>query len=236
MMISLLGGGAKQRQPGDMERIAVIGNAGGGKSTLARALATRRGLPYVEIDSLLWCDGWQLAPENEYEAAHARLIAEPRWVIDGLGRMESLAARLARAGEIVLVDLPLWMHFWLAAERQIAWARGEIAHPPAGAREMPPTEDLFRTIYEVDRDWMPELRRLVATAEASGARVERITDLEALNGAASRSAQKQDRRALGPAICVCAVACQPCPPAVRRQLSIREYSNQVRSRYGAVSK
>ena len=73
---------------GGMDRIAVIGNAGGGKSTLARALAMRRGLPYVEIDALLWRDGWQPAPEEEYEAAHARLIAEPRWVIDGLGRME----------------------------------------------------------------------------------------------------------------------------------------------------
>jgi adenylate kinase family enzyme len=41
-----------------MERIAVIGNAGGGKSTLARALASRRRLPYVEIDALLWRGGW----------------------------------------------------------------------------------------------------------------------------------------------------------------------------------
>ena len=169
-----------------VERIAVIGNAGGGKSTLARALATRRGLPYFEVDALLWRDDWQLAPEDEYEAEHARLIAEPRWVIDGLGRLDSLAARLARASEIVLVDLPLWMHCWLAAERQIAWARGEIAHPPAGAKQMPPTEALFRAIHEVDRDWMPEVRRLVAEAESSGARVERIADLDVLNRAAAR--------------------------------------------------
>jgi adenylate kinase family enzyme len=169
-----------------MERVAVIGNAGGGKSTLARALATRRGLPYVEIDSLLWRDGWQPAPEGEYEAEHARLIAEPRWVTDGLGRLESLAARLSRASGIVLIDLPLWMHFWLAAERQIAWARGEIAHPPAGAKEMPPTEELFRTIYEVDRDWMPEVRRLVAVAEGSGTHVERIADIASLDRVAAR--------------------------------------------------
>lgn len=169
-----------------MERIAVIGNAGGGKSTLARALAARRGLPYVEVDSLLWRDGWQLAPEDECEAGHARLIAEPRWVIDGLGRLESLAARLKRASAIVLIDLPLWMHFWLAAERQIAWAKGDIAHPPAGAKQMPPTEDLFRTIYEVDRDWMPEVRRLVAAAESAGTPVERIADIASLDRAAAR--------------------------------------------------
>ena len=51
-----------------MERIAVIGKAGGGKSTLARALAARHGLPYVEVDALLWRDGWQAAPVDEYEA------------------------------------------------------------------------------------------------------------------------------------------------------------------------
>jgi adenylate kinase family enzyme len=34
-------------------RIAIIGNAGGGKSTLARAMAARRGLPLTEVDKLL---------------------------------------------------------------------------------------------------------------------------------------------------------------------------------------
>jgi len=145
-----------------MERIAVMGNAGGGKSTLARARARRDGPPYVEIDALLWRDGWQPAPVGEYELEHARLIGERRWIIDGLGRLESTAARLARASAIV----------------------GEIAHPPAGTKQMPPTGDLFRTIFEVDRDWMPEVRRLVAAAETSGTRVVRIVDAAALDDAA----------------------------------------------------
>jgi adenylate kinase family enzyme len=41
-------------------RIAVIGNSGGGKSTVARHLAVSRGLPLVEVDALLWRPGWQL--------------------------------------------------------------------------------------------------------------------------------------------------------------------------------
>jgi hypothetical protein len=40
------------------------------------------------------------------------------------------------------------MHFWLAAERQIAWSAGELEHPPAGIREMPPTKALFENIWE----------------------------------------------------------------------------------------
>jgi hypothetical protein len=52
-----------------MPRIVVIGNAGGGKSTVARELATARGLPHVEIDRLLWQDGF--APTDVYERQHA---------------------------------------------------------------------------------------------------------------------------------------------------------------------
>jgi adenylate kinase family enzyme len=132
-------------------RIVVIGNAAGGKSTLARHLARCRELALIEVDRLLWQPGWQLTPEADYARGHAELIARDQWVIDGLGRQDSIAERLARATEIVLIDMPLWMHFWLAAERQIAWAQGRLDDPPAGSAEMPPTRELFRTMWEVDQ-------------------------------------------------------------------------------------
>jgi hypothetical protein len=46
---------------------------------------------------------------------------------------------------------------------------------------MPRTEALFRTIWEVDQTWMPEIRRLVAAEEQQGKRVARlasVADLE----------------------------------------------------------
>ena len=58
-----------------MERVAVIGNSGGGKSTLSRQLAARFDLPCTDLDCLLWLPGWQLASEEVYQAEHARLIA-----------------------------------------------------------------------------------------------------------------------------------------------------------------
>jgi adenylate kinase family enzyme len=51
-------------------RIVVIGNAAGGKSTLARHLARRRELPLVEVDRLLWQQGWQLTPAADYARQH----------------------------------------------------------------------------------------------------------------------------------------------------------------------
>jgi adenylate kinase family enzyme len=162
-----------------MARIVVIGNAAGGKSTLARQLARRRELPHVEADRLLWRPGWKLAPEAEYARAHAKALAREKWVIDGLGRQDSIAGRLARATWIILIDLPLWMHFWLAAERQRAWAT--LDHPPAGAAEMPPTRELFRTIQEVDYSWLPEIRSMCAEAELAGKPVTRLGSVEQID-------------------------------------------------------
>jgi adenylate kinase family enzyme len=88
-------------------RAVVIGNSGGGKSTLARRLASTSKCDHVEIDGLLWQPGWKLTPVEIYSAEHARLIGEESWIIDGLGRLDSIPERLARATDIVLVD----MHF-----------------------------------------------------------------------------------------------------------------------------
>ena len=89
-----------------MKRVAIIGNSSGGKSTLARRLSSAWKCSHVEIDGLLWQPGWKLTPVEAYNAEHARLIAEETWIIDGLGRLDSIAARLARATDIMLIDMP----------------------------------------------------------------------------------------------------------------------------------
>jgi adenylate kinase family enzyme len=168
-----------------MQRVVVIGNSGGGKSAIARALARRFDLPWVDVDALLWGPGWTLAPADVYETEHGRLIAGARWVLDGLGRPESIPDRLARASDVVLVDMPLWMHYWLAAERQIAWATGRLTDPPAGADIMPPTQRLFRTMWDVERQWMPRIRRWVDATQDRGARVVRLASVEAVTAFAA---------------------------------------------------
>ncbi|MFZ2005424.1 MAG: AAA family ATPase [Stellaceae bacterium] len=164
-----------------MARIVVIGNAGGGKSTLARKLAKQRGLQHIEIDRLLWQDGWVLTPEDVYARQHREILEQDEWVVDGLGRQNSIAERIDRATEIILIDMPLWIHFWLAAERQVAWASGTLEHAPGGIAQMPPTKALFRTIWDVDRAWLPGIRTLCTEAAARGKIVTRLTSVDELD-------------------------------------------------------
>ena len=50
---------------------------------------------------------------------------------------------------------------------------------------MPSTEVLFRTIWEVDQNWMPEIRRLVSCEERQGKQIFRlgsISDVDRFQG------------------------------------------------------
>jgi hypothetical protein len=171
-----------------MSRIVIIGNSGGSKSTLARTLARRRGLRHVEIDQLLWQEGWELTPTDIYMRQHIDIIQGDGWIIDGLGQQASIFERFSRATEIILIDLPLWVHFWLAAERQIAWASGILEHAPGSISQMPSTKGLFQTMWDVEQNWMPSIRATCVNAEAQGKTVTRLVTLEQLDAFANHLA------------------------------------------------
>jgi adenylate kinase family enzyme len=144
------------------ERIAIVGNGGGGKSTIATRLAESHGMPYYSVDQVQWQPAWIAAPSDEVADVLDGWADQPEWVIDGWGPWSSIERRLQRATRIIFVDFPLWAHFWLAAERQISIARGlPRADPIEGCDDSQITRRLFETIWRVDQEAKPELVRLV---------------------------------------------------------------------------
>jgi hypothetical protein len=102
-------------------------------------------------------------------------------VIDGLGRQDSIAERLARSTGIILIDMPLWMHFLARRGTADRLAPGRLDDPPAGAAEMPPTRELFRMMSEVDRTWLPDIRSMCAEAELEGKAVTRLASVDEID-------------------------------------------------------
>jgi adenylate kinase family enzyme len=88
-----------------MQRVLVIGSPGAGKSTLARALSARTGLPLHNLDRMHWLPGWVERDRAEGLAELRAVLAQERWIIDG-NYGSSLPERLTRADTVVWLDYP----------------------------------------------------------------------------------------------------------------------------------
>jgi adenylate kinase family enzyme len=102
-----------------LKRVLVIGSGGSGKTTVARRLAQRTGLPLVHLDALYWRSGWQPTPPDDWRARVQTLISREAWIIDG-NYGGTLDARLDACDTVVFLDLPRLVCLWRVLKRQVS--------------------------------------------------------------------------------------------------------------------
>ena len=90
-----------------MERIMIIGCGGAGKSTLARQLGEKTGLPVVHLDKLFWKPGWVSLSREEFDLVHQEAISRERWIIDG-NFDRTIPQRLSRCDTVLYLDFSRW--------------------------------------------------------------------------------------------------------------------------------
>jgi adenylate kinase family enzyme len=150
-----------------MRKVAVFGNTGGGKSTLARRLAETTGLPLYPLDKIQFRAGGDQVPHAEYLKLHAELLQRDRWVIDGFGCLVSAWERFAAADTLVYIDLPLLTHSRWVTKRFVK----SLVRAPEGWPENSPmwssTLNSYRVLWSCHRRLTPRYRQLVADASAS---------------------------------------------------------------------
>jgi adenylate kinase family enzyme len=66
-----------------MNRIAVIGCSGSGKSVLARQMGARLDLPVHHLDRLYWKPGWVRPAPDDWVGIQEDLVSGERWILDG---------------------------------------------------------------------------------------------------------------------------------------------------------
>jgi len=150
-----------------LKRVLVIGSGGSGKTTLARRLATRTGLPLIHLDALYWRPGWDPTPADEWRTTVAALLRGERWIMDG-NYGGTLDLRLDACDTVVFLDLPRLVCLWRVMKRRLLHRRRVRPEMAPGCPE--------RWTWEfVEWIWTYPARRrpaILARLEALGSRRE----------------------------------------------------------------
>lgn len=109
-----------------MRRIAILGNAGSGKSYLAAKLAAKHALPVLNLDDLFWMPPGQYVTKRP--ADQLRTLVEPRrlelsWIVEGIYG-ELIESFLDCADVLVWIDVP-----WEVSRMRLENRRKEIQGP-----------------------------------------------------------------------------------------------------------
>ncbi len=111
----------------EVERIVVLGCAGTGKTTFARRLGERTGVPVICLDAI-WQPDWTDKDVPAFREILKEAHAGESWISDGNFATATFDIRLPRATQIVWLDRPRPTCIWRAIRR--VFKRGE-AHQRA---------------------------------------------------------------------------------------------------------
>lgn len=157
----------------DMRRISVVGNAGGGKTTLALEMGRRLGLPVVHLDRHFWRPGWKETPGPEWRESHRRLTAGDAWILDGNygGTMED---RFRRSDAVVFLDLPrttCLLGVFARSIRHLGRTRADLTD---GCPERLPDREFLDFVWRYPSKFRPAVLDRLAAFRARGGRVFRL--------------------------------------------------------------
>jgi len=137
-------------------KVHIIGQAGSGKTTLARWLAERDGSVAFDLDIVVYGPRGERT-HAERTALVAAILEHEGWVAEGAYREEWLSPLLNEAEVIVWLDLPLRVCLWRIFRRHVA-AEFRRNNPHPGWRKL---AGFMRYTWQADRSSRVEVQRLL---------------------------------------------------------------------------
>ncbi len=143
-----------------MRRVLVIGIPGAGKSTYARALAAKTGLPVIHLDAEFWRAGWKVTPRTEWRAKVSNLVMRDAWIMDG-NYGATLDLRLPRADKVFWFDYSCFLCLWRVAWR-IARGYGQVRPDLAAGCPERFDREFLRYIWDFNANSRPQIVSMLA--------------------------------------------------------------------------
>jgi adenylate kinase family enzyme len=150
-----------------MKKVAVFGNTGGGKSTLAKQLAQRTKLPLYVLDKICFYSGGGNVAPDIYNQRHGEILGQDEWIIEGYGSLDTTWMRLSQADTLVYIDQPFARHFWWVTKR---FFKGLFVMPegwPNGSPLLASTVNSYRNLWLCHKHLTPRYRAYVVKVAES---------------------------------------------------------------------
>jgi adenylate kinase family enzyme len=161
----------------NMQRILITGNAGSGKTSLAKTVAATLNLPYVGLDRVVWKPGWVSTPRHEREVSESAIARSETWVVDGVSLI------LLREAEVVIfLDIPRYKCFWRVLWRNLPYLFRSRPGLPDNCPEIKIIPTLVQIIWRFPKLVRPRIFQMKGSTSKRFFHIRNNAELKLLSG------------------------------------------------------
>ncbi len=163
-----------------MQRVMIVGQPGSGKSTTARLLGERTGLPVFHMDHIHHLPDWVPRPMPDKVVMCQEVTDQEAWIFEG-GLSATYPERLQRADTLVWIDIPMGLRFFRVLRRTFQHWGTNRPDLPEGCVERIDRETFtfWKWIWDTRHTARAKIEAMAANPQ--GTRVVHLTSLKEVN-------------------------------------------------------
>lgn len=141
----------------NMQKVIIIGCPGSGKSTFARALHEKSGLPLYHLDMMYWNADRTVVSREVFRERLNTVLQQERWIIDG-NYGSTMELRMEACDTVFFLDYPLEICLSGVAARK---GRSRSDMPWEERVEDAPDEEFMELIHGFEKKNRPQILELL---------------------------------------------------------------------------
>jgi len=117
-----------------MNRVAVIGSSGAGKTTFSLKLSQHLAIDVIHLDKYFWQANWTATPKEAWREKQKELLSAETWIVDG-NYGGTFDIRLSQADTIIFLDYSRYLCTWRAVNRTLRYYKRKRPDMAEGCHE-----------------------------------------------------------------------------------------------------